>query len=335
MSSIPAPFALLNLVQGAMVSQALYAAATLGIADELADGPLAPEEIGKRVDADPESTYRLLRVLAAYGVFAEREDKTFELTPMADALRTDAPLSMRRIARLMGHPTHWEDWGHFLEAVRTGEPSLPKVRGMSAWEYFGANPEYAQVFFAGMGNLSDLETVPVSQGYDYSPFGRIVDVGGGSGALLAAILERTPQASGVVFAPSSVEAAQQVLAQAGVADRCTIEEGSFLESAPAGGDAYILKHIVHDWPHEQAVAILRNVRSVIGPQGKLLLMESVVPEGNTPHSSKLVDLWLLLLVGGRERTEAEYRKLLSDAGFALSKITETPAGVAIIEADPV
>nr|AEE65480.1 putative O-methyltransferase [uncultured bacterium BAC AB649/1850] len=335
MSAVPAPFALLGLIQGAMLSQALYAAASLGIADVLADGPRPATDIAKQVDADPDATYRLLRVLASYGIFAEGTGQRFELTPMADALRTDAPMSMRRIALLMGHPTHWEDWGHFLEAVRTGEPSLPKVRGMSAWDFFTAEPEYAAVFFGGMGNLSDLENEPVAAAVDYSRFARIVDVGGGRGNLLAAILRRAPGSSGVVFAPPTVEEAEQVLTEAGVADRCTAEAGSFLETIPAGGDAYLLKHIVHDWPEEQAVDILRNVRKAIKPDGKLLLMENVVPEGNTPHSSKLIDLWLLLLVGGRERTEAEYDRLLTAAGFALSTITETAAGLSVIEADPV
>jgi SAM-dependent methyltransferase len=337
MPSVPAPFALLDLVQGAMISQALYAAASLGIADVLQDGPLTATEIGERVGADPDGTYRLLRVLASREIFSEGAEQRFELTPMADALRTGAPMSMRRIALLMGHPIHWEDWGHFLDAVRTGEPSLPKVRGMSAWDYFTANPEYAGVFFQGMGNLSDLETHPVAGAVDYSRFGRIVDVGGGRGTLLAEILRRTPSSSGVVFAPSTVDEARQVLDEAGVADRCAIEPGSFLEPLPegaAGADAYLLKHIVHDWPHEQAVGILANVRKAIGPDGKLLLMENVLPEGNTPHSGKLVDLWLLLLVGGRERTKAEYERLLADAGFRLDRITETPAGLSVIEADP-
>jgi len=242
---------------------------------------------------------------------------------------------MRRIALLMGHPIHWEDWSHFLESVRTGEPSLPRTRGMSAWEYFGTNPEYAGVFFAGMGNLSELETEPVSAALDYSRFGRIVDVGGGSGALLAAILQRTPGSSGVVFAPTSVDDAQKVLAGAGVADRCTIEEGNFLESAPAGGDAYILKHIVHDWPPEQVVHILKNVRAAIGPRGRLLLMENVLPEGNEPHPGKLVDLWLMLLVGGKERTADEYQDVLQQAGFRITSITPTAAGLAVVEAEPV
>lgn len=336
MSSVPPPFALLGLIQGSMVTQAIYAAATLGIADELAAGPLTSGEVAERVEAHPDATHRLLRLLASYGIFAERTDGCFELTPMADALRTDSPMSMRRIALLMGHPIHWEDWSHFTETVRTGDPSLPKHRGMSAWEYFGANPEYAGVFFGGMGNLSELETQPVVAAYDFSQFDRIVDVGGGVGTLLSAILGEAQNTKGVLFAPGSVEDAQALLEQNGVADRCTIEPGSFLDSnIPTGGDAYILKHIVHDWPEAQALDILRNVRAAMGPKGKLLLMEFVLPEGNAPHSGKLVDLWLMLLVGGKERTAAQYTALLAGAGFRLTGVTETAAGLAIVEAEPV
>jgi O-methyltransferase/methyltransferase family protein len=333
--SVPAPLALLELIESSIVTQALYTAAKLGVADTLGSGPLTADQIADRVSADPESVYRLLRMLASRSVFAERDDGRFELTPMADALRTDAPLSMRRIALLMGHPIHWEDWGHLEEAVRTGEPSLPKLRGMSAWEFFQSNPEYGAVFFAGMGNLSDLETDAVAGAIDYSRFGKIIDVGGGSGTLLAAILQKAADAKGVVFAPSSVDAAQEVLDQAGVAGRCAIEEGSFFESVPAGADAYLLKHVVHDLPEPQALQLLGNVRKAISPKGSLLLMEFVLPgTGNTPHPGKLVDLWLMLLVGGKERTSEQYRELFAKAGFRLTGVTETPAGISIVEAQP-
>ncbi|GGM05622.1 MULTISPECIES: methyltransferase [Micromonospora] len=334
MSSVPAPFALLDLIQGSMVTQAIHAAATLGIADTLAEGPLSAEEIATRVGSHPDATYRLLRLLASRSIFVER-DGTFALTPMADALRADAPMSMRRIALLMGHPIHWEDWNHFTETIRTGEPSLPKVRGMSAWEFFGTNPGYAQVFFEGMGNLSEMETEPLVEAYDYTRFNKIVDVGGGQGTLLAAILNKATDAKGVVFAPSVAEVAQQVVEQAGVADRCTVEPGNFLESVPTGGDAYLLKHIVHDWPEAQAVEILKKVREAAGPGSKLLLMEFVLPEDNEPHSGKLVDLWLMLLVGGKERTAAQYSDLLAKAGFRLTGVTTTTSPIAIVEAEPV
>lgn len=334
MPSVPAPLALLEQIQGSIVTQAIYVAAKLGIADRLGGGPLTAEEIAEQVDANPEATYRLLRLLAGHSVFAERDDGRFELTPMADALRSDAPTSMRQIAILMGHPIHWEDWSHLDESVQTGEASMPKHRGMSAWEFFQANPEYGAVFFGGMGNMSDLETEPVAAGYDYSRFSKIVDVGAGRGTLVAAILQQAPNAKGVVFAPSSVEDAQEVLDQTGVADRCTIEEGSFFDSVPSGADAYVLKHIVHDLPESQALTVLKNIRKAISPKGKLLLVEFVLGKGNNPHPGKLVDLWLLLLAGGKERTAEQYTELFAAAGFRLTRVVQTASAISIVEAEP-
>ncbi len=172
-------FSLLDLIQGSVITQAIFAAASLGIADVLTDGPLPAREIAKRVDADAEATYRLLRMLSGYAVFAERADGRFELTPMAEALRDDAPDSMRGIARLMGHPLLWEDWGHLLSSVRTGEANMPKLRGMGSFDFLMSHPDYAMSFFAGMGSLSRPETEPVVAAYDFSRFGTIVDVGGG------------------------------------------------------------------------------------------------------------------------------------------------------------
>lgn len=335
MSAVPAPFALLDLIQGSIVTQAVHAAARLDVAETLADGPLPAAEIAGRVGAHPEATYRLLRMLASYGIFAERGDGSFELTPMAEALRAGAPQSMRRIALLMGHPVHWEDWSHLTESVQTGEPSLPKYRGMSAWEFFGANPEYGAVFGQGMTNLSELETEPVVAAYDFSRFGTIVDVGGGRGTLLAAVLQQAPGSRGVLYSPSSREDAEQELAAYGVADRCTIEEGTLFDPVPAGADAYLLKHVVHDWPEPQALEMLRNVRKSVSPDSRILLMEFVLDgDLNEPHSGKLVDLWLLLLVGGRERTAQQYRELFAEAGFELTGITPTSSALSIVEARP-
>jgi SAM-dependent methyltransferase len=324
-----------HLILGSMTTQAIYVAAELGIADVLAAGPRTAAEIAQQVGADAEAVHRLLRLLTSYSVFAE-ENGSFSLTPMSDALRSDAPVTMRSLARLMGHPIHWEDWGQLAESVRTGEPSLPKLRGMGAFEYLAANPEYGAVFGQGMGNLSDLETVPLAEAYDYRQFGTIVDVGGGGGSLLAAVLARAPGSRGVLFDDRAADfGAGELLAGAGVADRCTIEGGSLFDPVPRGGDAYLLKHIVHDWPQPQAVEILRNVRAAIKPGGRLLLMEFVVPDDNVQHISKQVDLWLMLLVGGKERTAAQYSELLAAAGFRLERVVRTVSPVSIVEARPV
>lgn len=333
----PAPFALLELSLGSMVTQAIYVAAELRVADALKDGPRTPQELAREVDADPEALYRLLRLLASYSIFAEEKDGRFKLTPMGQALRADVPNSMRDIAVLMGHPIHWEDWSHLVDSVRTGEPSLPKLRGMGAFDYLEANPEYGAVFTAGMANMSDTETLPVLAAYDFSKFHTIVDFCGGHGGLLAGILGKAKTARGILSDPRvGTNGAQEFLEEAGVADRCSVKDNGLFDAVPPGGDAYILKHIVHDWPEERALEILKNVREGINPGGRILLIEMVAPpKGNSPHSAKLFDLMLMLLVGGKERTPAQYGELLAAAGFALERVVQTAAPVSIVEARPV
>ncbi|MFJ5281400.1 methyltransferase [Streptomyces parvulus] len=332
----PAPFSLLEMVQGAMLSQALYAAAELRVAEALREGPLSQEQLAERVGAHPETLGRLMRLLASQGVFAERGQGVFALSPMGAALLEDAPMSMRGIAVLMGHPVHWEDWSHFVEAVRTGEPSLPKLRGMSAFEFMEAKPEYGEVFMKGMGAMSATETEPVLAAYDFSRFKTVVDFCAGRGELLAGILRTSPGVRGILADPRVEESgAAAYLTEQGVGDRCEVVRADLFGPVPAGGDAYVLKHIVHDWPEERALEILRNVRAAMPPQGRLLLMEMVVPDkANAAHASKLVDLWLMLLVGGRERTAGQYGQLLAKAGFCLERVVQTPAAISVVEASP-
>lgn len=332
----PAPFSLLELIQGSMVTQAVYAAAELDVAEVLRDGPLPAGEIARKVGADADALYRLLRLLSTYDIFAERKDGRFALTPMAKALLKDAPMSMHGIAVLMGHPTHWEDWAHLVDSVRTGEPSLPKLRGMGAFEYLESNAEYGEVFTKGMGAMSATETDPILAAYDFSRYETVVDFCGGRGDLLAGILRKATGARGILSDPRVGEnGAADFLAEQGVADRCTIADGGLFDPVPGGADAYVLKHIVHDWPESQALEILKNVREAIRPDGRLLLMEMVPSDKpNAPHAGKQIDLWLMLLVGGRERTEAQYGELLSAAGFRLERIVQTPSAVSIVEASP-
>lgn len=334
---VPPPFAVLDLMLGSMVTQTIYVAAELGIADLLhTEGPLSAEQIARKVDADPESLERLLRFLVSHEIFQE-QGGTYALSPRANALRTDAPMSMRGMARLMGHPTHWADWTGFLETIRTGQPAVPRQHGGTGmFELLMTDQEYGRTFFGGMTNLSDTETYPLVTGYDWSRFGTIVDVGGGRGGLLAAILQAAPDSRGICFderAPGN--GADEVLAAAGVADRATISTGGFFGPVPAGGDAYLLKHVVHDWPHEQAVQILRNVRAAAKPDSTLLIMEFVLPEDVSPHMGKLIDLWLLLLLGGGERTAGQYGELLAEAGWQLEQVVPTQSPIAIIQARPV
>jgi hypothetical protein len=342
MSAIPAvrdqsaAYSLLDLIQGSVITQAISVAAKLGIANVLGDGPLPAEEIAKRVGSGPEATYRLLRLLSGYSVFAVRPDGRFELTPMADALRDSAPDSMRGMAILMGHPLLWEEWGHLFNSVQTGEASLPKLRGMGAQDFFHANPEYAAVFFQAFGQLSVSETDPVLAAYDFSQFGTIVDVGGGRGGFLAGILSQAPDSRGVLYDSEQVTVdAPSVFDAAGASARVTIENGSYFDKFPAGGDAYVLKHIIHDFAEPDCLIILKNVREAIAPSGKMLVIEYVVNGNNERHLGNIIDLWLLLMLGAKERTPQEYTELFAKAGLKVTRVIPTTAPMSIIEAVPV
>ncbi|MFI0450333.1 methyltransferase [Actinomadura sp. 6N118] len=342
MSALPvvrdqsAAYSLLDLIQGSVITQAISVAAKLGIADVLGDGPLSAEEVAERVGSDPEATYRLLRTLSGYSVFAVEPDGRFALTPMGDALREDTPDSMRGMAVLMSHPMLWEDWGHLLSSVRTGEANLPKLRGMGAYDFLGAHPEYAAVFFQGMGSISASETDPVLAAYDFSRFRTIVDVAGGRGGLLAGILSQAPNSRGVLVDREFATAdAPPVLEAAGVAERVTIENGTCFDKLPQGADAYVLKHVLHDFPEPECLAILQNVRDAIAPDGTLLLIEYVLDGDNERHIGNIIDLWLLLLLGAKERTLPEYEELFAKANLKVSRAVPTTCPVSIIEAVPV
>ncbi|TNY36150.1 methyltransferase [Thermomonospora catenispora] len=331
-----AAYSLLELIQGAVITQAIFAAARLGVADVLADGPLPAEEIAKRVGSDPDATYRILRTLSGYGVFARRPDGRFENTPMSDKLRDDAQDSMRGMALLMGHPLLWEEWGHLISTVETGEPNLPKLRGMEALDFFHATPDYAAVFFHAFGKLSETETDPVLAAYDFSRFRTVVDVIGGRGTLLAGILRQSPETRGVLYDSETATADSPALfKEAGVADRVTIEHGGYFDKLPAGGDAYVLKHILHDFTEDKALTALRNVREAIAPDGRLLVMEYLLPENNRRHLGNIIDLWLMLMLGARDRTLEEYTELLARADLKVTRAVPTSAPISIIEAIPV
>jgi hypothetical protein len=341
MSALPAvqeqsaAYSLLDLIQGSVVTQGISVAAKLGIADVLADGPLAAEEIAERVGSDPQATYRLLRMLSGYSVFAVQPDGRFELTPMADALRSNAPDSMRGMAMLMSHPLLWEDWGHLLTSIRTGEASLPQLRGTTTPEFFMANPEYAAAFFAGFRNLSESENDPVLAAYDFSPFRTIVDVGGGRGTFLAGILAQATSSRGVLYDSEQATAdAPPVLDAAGVGDRVTIGNGTYFDKLPAGADAYVLKHILHDFHAPECLALLKNVREAVALGGKVLVIEYVPAGNNERDFGNIIDLWLLLLLGAKERTLPQYTELFAQAGLNIVRTIPTSCPVSIIEAVP-
>ncbi|MBD8505020.1 hydroxyneurosporene methyltransferase [Hoyosella sp. G463] len=332
---VPASASVLEVMIGSWVAQATYVATRLGVAEVLIDGARPVAEIAEHVDADPDALHRLLRALATHGIFTETRPGVFGLTPLADTLREDSPDTVRSLVLMFGDPTHWEHWSHLLYSVQTGKPSLEMLRGMTAFEFLGANPDFSAVFNRAMTDVSRISVPHTVAAYDFSRFTTIADIGGGHGALLAGILRAAPTAKGILFDLDSVVAgASELLVEEGVGDRVAINGGSFFEAVPGGADAYVLKSIIHDWDDDAATRILRTVRDAMGNDATLLLVETVLPEGNTPHFGKWLDLEMLVQATGRERTEQQFRDLLGAAGFELSRVVPTVAPTSIIEAAP-
>lgn len=333
--TMPPPAVLLNMMTGYWGAQAVYIVAKLGVADLLADGPRPVAELATATQSHESSLYRLLRALASVGVFTEISPRTFALTPMAELLRTAIPNSMRALA-ITYNEEMYHAWGHMLHSIRTGEPAFAHHFGMGPFPYFMQNPEADRIFNEAMIAYTHQVANAVTATYDFAPFRSVVDVGGGYGTLLAAILRDNPGAGGILFdVPHVIEAAQGFLSTTGVADRCTRVAGDFFAAVPAGGDAYVLSQILHDWEDEQCLTILQHTRQVMPAHGKLLVVELVIPPGDEPSFGKWLDLHMLAIPGGRERTEAEYRTLFRDAGFELTNIVPTPAGPSVVEAAPV
>ncbi|KWX61783.1 methyltransferase [Mycobacterium sp. NAZ190054] len=334
-ATVPGHVALLELGLGSWFTAALYAAVRLGIADQLSEGPLRAEDVAARAGTDPRATYRLMRALAGRSVLRLRRDGTFALTRLGRTLRSDHPESMAPMIAFVGSRRHWEHWAELPYSVRTGRTSVEKLRGCGIFEYLETDPEFAQLFNNAMTGGSRAVIDNAIPAYDFRARRLIVDVGGGQGGLLAAILHRAPEAHGILFdRPSVVAGAASVLGPAGVAGRCRVEGGSFFDAVPAGGDTYVLKAIIHDWDDPESVSILRNVRTAIAEDGRVLLFEMVLPERADAHLGFLVDLEMLVSAGGRERTAAEYSKLLSEAGFRMTRVIPTASPLSIVEAVP-
>lgn len=312
------------------ITQAIYAAAELGIADLLANGPLTVEELASRSGSNSSALYRVLRALASVGIFSESGDRKFSLTPMAENLRSDIPGSQRSFA-IMSGTEFFQTWGSLLHSVRTGEDAFSKVYGKAFFEYMTDNPDRHRIYDAAMNSIHDLETEPVLNAYDFSQFRSLVDVGGGNGLKIAKILKRNPSLKGILFdLPAVAESARSVMSDFGLSERCEIIGGDFFSSVPAGADAYIMRHVIHDWKDDMAMKILKNCREAMNPGGKVLVVESVIPEGNTPCFGKWLDL-MMLLVNGMERTEEQYRQLFKAAGLRLNRVVPTAHEVSIIE----
>lgn len=330
-----APAELLRLSAGAWVSQAIAVAAKLRLADLMTDGSRSVDELARETATHSPSLYRLLRALASVGVFAEDEQGQFGLTPLAAGLRSDVSGSVRALCEMRGEPWYWGAWGELLYSVRTGETAFNQVHGKGLFTFLEQDPAALSLFAQAMGSLSGTEIAAILAAYDFSPASTVIDVGGGHGVLLAAILQANPGVRGILFdRPAAVARARGVLESAGIAGRCEVFGGSFFDAVPEGGDIYILKSVIHDWEDDRAAAILRSCRRAMDVDARLLLIERVIPPGNTPALGKWMDLNMLVAAGGRERTEVEYRSLCANAGFELTRLVPTAVEVSLIEAAP-
>jgi hypothetical protein len=338
--STSAPDALLQVITGYASAQIVHVAAQLGLADLLTDGPRSVEDLAAATGTHAPSLARLVRALAALGIVAEADGGRIELTPLGVPLRSDVPGSVRDAVLFLVGEWFWRAWGGLLHSLRTGEPAFDRIYGMSNFEYWEHEPEAGAIHDAFFRAMTRTTNAPIVASYDFSRFGIVVDVGGSTGALLAAILVAHPGVRGILFdLPHVVSGAGSVLAEAGVADRCEVVGGSFFESVPKGGDAYVLRYVIHDWDEERSVAILRRCREAMAPGAVLLLVEQVVPERleAVPEARRVTRLDLQMLVltpGGRERTAEEFRSLLRAAGFELRAVNPTASPFCMLEAVP-
>lgn len=326
--------AMRDMIIGYWISQMIHVAAKLKLADLLSQGPKTIAQLAQETETHRQSLYRLLRALASVGVFEETQQGTFRLTPIATTLRSDIPMSMRGFAQMMPEDYNWKAWGELLYSVKTGKQSFQHVHKMEAFDYLMSHPEHAKVFGESMTSLSTAENPAIISSFDFSRFKKIVDIGGGHGSLLAGILKANPKLSGVLYdLKDVVERAEQdtFLAAPEIAPRCQILSGSFFESVPQGADAYIMKYILHDWDDERAVKILTHCRHSMAPDATVLVVDCVIPQGNNPSWGKLLDITMMTLTGGCERTEEQFKALFHEAGLTLTRIIPTPCDLSIVE----
>jgi hypothetical protein len=324
---------LIQMGRASIISRIVYAAAKLGLADQLASGPQSAAELAGPMQVDAPSLHRLMRTLASLGILTERPEKRFSLTDLGQALRTGAPGSARSTLIFIGSPAFQGGWDNLVYSVQTGNTGFEKAHGASLFDYLAQHGEQASLFSETMIGLHSEEPPAVAAAYDFSPFKTIVDVGGATGNLLATILVNHAGPRGILFdRPHVVQDAPAMFNAKGVSNRVTIEPGDFFEAVPVGADAYILSHIIHDWNEDRCLTILGLVRKAMNPAGRLFLVEMVLPSGDAPHPGKMLDMVMLVQLGGQERTEAEYRSLLGKAGFHLAKVVPTDSAASIVEA---
>lgn len=330
--------AVLQMIEGYRVSRLLYVAAVLGIADRLAERAKTVEELAQETETHSFSLYRVLRALASIGVFSEDDDRRFHLTPTAQFLRRDRPDAIGPMIKVLGEPWHWEVWGRLLDSVKTGKAAFDQIHGMELYDYCQENPDFARTHGPSKTSISARASAALIANYDFTGVEKVVDVAvlGGYGNTLIPLLRANPTMTGVLYdLPFVIDGARSAIAASGVGDRIDLLQGHCLATVPTGGDVYVLMFVIHNWDDDRAVQILRNCREAMNPNGKLLLVEMLLPPGNAPFVGKFVDLESLLTTpGGYERSEAQYRSLLQAAGYQLARIIPTETANSILEAVP-
>jgi len=331
----PAAQHLMQMASGFVFTAALHPIAKLKIADLLAEGPMPVTELAQRTGSNADALYRVLRLLASAGIFAESAGKVFALTPVSDCLRADAPKSMRDMVLWLGNRFHFKVWSELSYSIETGQPAVDHIYGQPAFEVIFGDPEIAYDFNTAMTCFSRQVAPALLEAYDFSGIGTLMDVAGGHGAILCEVLSRYPGMKGILFDMSNViEEATCHICSLNMDHRCEVVEGNFFDEIPAGADAYYMQHIIHDWADEPALKILENCRRALEGRkdGRLIIVDSVVPETSEAHFSKIIDLEMLLMPGGRERTEREWRELFANGGFEITRIVPMQAAESVIEA---
>lgn len=329
----PPPVQMFGLITGFWTSCCIYSAAKLNIADLLADGPRTTIQLAEATSSDASSLYRVLRALASVGIFTENNQGQFANTTLSETLKSDVPGSMKAMA-IAQLGDHFKAWVNLIYSIKTGNIAFDNAEGMTVWKYYESHPEEGINFMKAMTGMSNASVMNVLPAYDFSSFKTLVDVGGGNGALLMGILGLSPESSGIVFDMAYViEETKKSITANGFGSRCIAEAGDFFVSVPTGADAYLMKMILHDWTDEQSITILKNCSQAMKADSKLLIIECVISEGNTPHPGKFLDINMMVMTGGKERTEKEFAVLLEKGGLKLTRVVYTHSPMfSIVEA---
>jgi hypothetical protein len=331
--AVPPQAQLMQMAMGFMISDLLGTAVKLKLADHLANGPKTAEELAGPTGTHAPTLYRLLRTLSSHGLFAEDDARRFALTPLSEALRAGVPGSVMTSVKMITGHLFQRTFANLTYSVQTGKTAFEKEFGENIFEYLSAHPEDAAMFSDMMVAFHGPETAAVAAAYDFSGIGSLADVGGATGNMITTILGKYPEMKGLIYdLPHNEAGAAELVGSRGMSERVKFEAGNFFERVPAGHDAYLLSHIIHDWSEEQCLTILTNCRRAMGPKSKLLIVEFVLPAGNVFHPGKMTHMIMLAVPGGEERTEEQYRALLAKAGFRLERVVGTDSPASVVEA---